>query len=199
MRKLVYPIGVTLDGYIAGPDGDLGFFPIDPNVVAFLAERHPDTLPSALRERLGIAGETRRFDTAVMGRGAYEPGVRAGIGSPYAHLRQYVVSTTLADSPHPDVRVVAEDPVEWMRGLKAGDGGDVYLVGGGRLAGTLLEEIDEIVLKVYPVVAGSGIRAFDGRFSPTGFRLVGSETVRSGMAVFTYERDIAPEGGPSSP
>ncbi|WP_067830787.1 dihydrofolate reductase family protein [Actinomadura kijaniata] len=199
MRKLVYPIGVTIDGYIAGPDGDLGFFPIDADVVTFLAERHPDTLPSALRERLGIAGGPRRFDTAVMGRGAYEPGVRAGVGSPYAHLRQYVVSTTLGDSPHPDVRVVADDPVGWMRRLKADGGKDIYLVGGGRLAGTLLEEIDEIVLKVYPVVAGNGIRAFDGRFSPAGFRLAGGETVRGGMAVFTYVRDAGPEAGPSSP
>ncbi|MFI6514971.1 dihydrofolate reductase family protein [Spirillospora sp. NPDC050679] len=188
MRKLVYAIGTTIDGYIAGPGDDLSFFPIGQDVVAHLAEHHPDTLPAHIREQLGITGPPRRFDTAVQGRGTYEPALKAGLGSPYAHLRQYVVSATLGPRPHPDVEVVADDPLTWMRALKGEPGRDVYLVGGGRLAGTLLPEIDELVVKVYPVVAGAGTPAFSAGFSLTAFRLTGTAALSGGMIVHTYAR-----------
>lgn len=102
-----------------------------------------------------------------MGRGTYRPSLDHGITSPYAHLRQYVVGSTPAHDVDPAVTVV-DDPLALVRQLKReeGTGSDIRLRGGGRLAGALLPEIDELVLKSYPVVAGTGIPVFDSAFDP---------------------------------
>ncbi|MFE0952219.1 dihydrofolate reductase family protein [Streptomyces mutabilis] len=106
-----------------------------------------------------------------MGLSTYRPALDNGITSPYAHLRQYVVSSTLAPDTDPAVTVVPDDPSALVRDLKGevGTALDVWLCGGGRLAGALLPEIDELLIKTYPVVAGTGVPLVDGAFDPTVF------------------------------
>lgn len=171
MRKLVYYVGMTLDGYIAGPDGGIDFFPLPPEFTEWIATDYPETLPAHAWPHFGVAEGTtgKNFDTVVMGRGTYEPGLAVGIASPYPHLRQYVVSSTLGTIDDPGVELVASDPVGLVRRLKQEDGLDIWLAGGGKLAGELIDEIDELVIKSYPVSAGAGVRAFDGPFRPTRF------------------------------
>ncbi|MFJ9683549.1 dihydrofolate reductase family protein [Streptomyces sp. NPDC101194] len=177
MRKLVYYVGVTLDGRIAGPGGECDFFPLgnEQQSAAYFAwtnALYPETVPTAYRAAAGLTNTpNRRFDTVVMGLGTYRPALDAGITSPYAHLRQHVVSSTLKPDTDPAVTVVQGDPLALVRELKReeGTGQDVWLCGGGKLAGVLLPEIDELVVKNYPVVAGAGIPAFDGAFDPTVF------------------------------
>ncbi|MFI0449284.1 dihydrofolate reductase family protein [Actinomadura sp. 6N118] len=189
MRKLVYFIGSTIDGFIAAPDGDLAFFPITEDVIAFLSSDYPETLPVQVREQLGIGdAANRRFDTVIQGRATYAPAIEAGLTSPYPHLRQYVVSETLTASPDPAVDIISGDVTGKVRALKAEEGMDIFLLGGARLAGSLLPEIDELVVKVYPVVAGAGIPLFGMGFSPLSFRLTGTHTLDGGMAVLSYER-----------
>ncbi len=91
MRKLTYFIASTIDGCIAGPSGEFDFYPVTEDLLAFLGSQYPETLPTHGRAALGINGPNRRFDTVVMGRATYDLGLREGITSPYAHLRQYVV------------------------------------------------------------------------------------------------------------
>ena len=170
MRKLVYYVGVSIDGYIAGPGSEVDFYPLADDMAAWINERYPETIPTHLRERFGLAdASNQRFDTLIMGLGTYQPALDIGVTSPYAHLRQYVASTSLAEIADPDVTLV-RDPIGAVRELKAeGDGKDIWLCGGGRLAGTLLPEINEMIIKSYPVVAGAGIPAFAGGFDPTLF------------------------------
>ena len=153
MRKLVYYISLTIDGYIAGPDDEVDFYPGSDEYMAWMTSDYGDALPTHAREQLGIADAPHKnFDTIVMGRRTYDPALAAGITSPYAHLRQYVVSSSL-ESTAPAVKVVASDPLELVRRLKAEDSSlDIYLAGGGRLAGQVLPEIDRMVVKRYPVV-----------------------------------------------
>ncbi|GAA2614603.1 dihydrofolate reductase family protein [Actinomadura fulvescens] len=189
MRKLVYFIGTTIDGYIAAPDGDLTFFPITEDLIAYLSADYPETLPVQVREQLGIdKAANRRFDTVIQGRATYAPAAEAGVTSPYPHLRQYVVSETLTTSPDPAVDIISGDVTGKVRALKAEEGKDIFLLGGGRLAGSLLPEIDELVVKVYPVVAGSGIPMFGTGFSPIPFRLTGTRTLDGGVTVLSYDR-----------
>ncbi|MFI6043246.1 dihydrofolate reductase family protein [Nocardia sp. NPDC051321] len=171
MRKLVYFVGMSLDGYIAGPDGDIGFYPLPDDFTAWLARDYPETLPTHVRPHFGIAADApnQKFDTLVMGRGTYVPALAAGLTSPYGHMRQYVVSSTLGRIDDPAVQLIERDPVALVRQLKQEAGLDIWLAGGGKLAAALLGEIDELVIKSYPVVAGTGIPAFDGEFRPTLF------------------------------
>ncbi|GAA2484111.1 dihydrofolate reductase family protein [Streptomyces longisporus] len=133
---------------------------------------YPETIPTAYRAAAGVTDlPSRRFDTVIMGLGTYRPALDSGITSPYAHLRQYVVSSSLKPDTDPAVTVVPSDPLTLVRGLKGevDASRDIWLCGGGRLAGTLLPEIDELLIKTYPVVAGTGIPVVDGAFDPTVF------------------------------
>jgi dihydrofolate reductase len=188
MRKLVYYVGMSIDGFIAAPDGGFDFFPVTPDVVDFIREDYPDMLPTPARPQLGVGNGTKRFDTVVQGRLTYEPALEIGVTSPYAHLRQYVVSRTIADGPDPAVEIVSGDPLAKIRELKAGAGGDIYLAGGARLAGALLPEIDDLVIKLYPIVAGAGVPLFTADFSPVHFELTGNRTLDSGTVVLTYAK-----------
>lgn len=183
MADLTYLVATSLDGRIADHDGDPSALSSGPHLQA-LADAWPDTFPTHVRAAFGIADvPPRRFDTVIMGRRTYEPALAAGITAPYAHLDQHVVSTTLDAHHDPAVTVVRDDPAAHVRALKAGDRLGVWLCGGGRLAAALLDEIDELVLKVNPVVLGSGTPLVAGRSVPRTFDLVGTATLPGGVVV----------------
>lgn len=186
MRELTYYVGTTIDGFVAGPDGDVGFFPVTPDVIAFITDQFPETLPTAARTALGVDVPNRRFDTGIQGRGTFQAAVDAGITSPYEHLRQLLASTT-ADGPDPAVEVVT-DALASVRELKSQEGQGIWLVGGGKLAGALLPEIDRLVIKLYPVVVGSGIPLFDTSFAPQAFTLTSTTPLDGGTVVLEYRR-----------
>ncbi|MEU3692149.1 dihydrofolate reductase family protein [Streptomyces narbonensis] len=187
MRKLTYYVSATLDGYIAGPEGQYDFLPFEGEGAAAILEDFPETMPTPAREPFGVADRAaRRFDTVVMGRATYEPGLKAGLTSPYAHLKQYVVSRTLL-SPDPAVTVV-DDPVALVRELKEQGGMGIWLCGGGKLAATLRDEIDELIIKRNPIVIGSGIPLFDGPFTPTNFAPVTTRAFDSGLTISTFSK-----------
>ncbi|KOV62179.1 dihydrofolate reductase family protein [Streptomyces sp. MMG1121] len=192
MRKLTYFIACSLDGFIGDESGDgsamLRF--LDEEYLDFLKTEFPETLPTHARTPLGADHlENKRFDTVIQGRGSYEVALKEGITSPYAHLREYVASRTLDPSPDPHVEIVADDLLGRVRALKAEEGGlGIYLCGGSRLAGELLEEIDELVIKTYPIVYGTGMPMFAGGLDIKEFGLDGVRTFGNGALVRTYTR-----------
>lgn len=188
MRELTYYVGSSLDGYIAGPRGEFDGLPMEPDVAAAMNGLRPETVPTAFRAAAGLGGApNREFDTVLMGAATYRAG---GTPSPYAHLRQYVftAAAAAADADSPDVTAVAADPAAFVRGLKAEAGLGIWLCGGGRLAASLAEEIDRIVVKRYPVLFGAGIPMFAGDYAPLGFTLVENRAFDSGAVVQTYRK-----------
>lgn len=195
MRKLVYFIASSLDGFIADPDGSDptgpdGFWPIAEDYVAHLIEHFPETLPGPARSALRIESPGERFDTVVEGRKSYEVGLAAGVADAYPHLRHVVFSTTLASAADPAVSVVADDPAKTVRGMKDEEGKDIWLVGGGELAGSLSDEIDQIVLKLAPLTLGRGIPLLGSAvdFDPHMWNLVEHTALPSGTVFVTYDR-----------
>ena len=187
MRRLVYHISVTQDGFVAGPDGEFDFFVMNDDLAETLNARFPETVPTDYREAVGITGENKVFDAVLMGRKTYEVGLPHGIVSPYRQLTQYVFSATLDELPGPDVELVAGDPVAKVRELKAEDGMDIWLCGGGTLAGALYEEIDALILKRHPILIGAGLPLVVGDFSPRAFDLTEQFAVEGGVTISTYE------------
>ncbi len=92
MRKLVYYIAASIDGYIADPAGDTSVFPVHQPTLDDLYARYPETCPQHLRESLGVTASNRRFDTVILGRHTHAPALQAGLTSAYPHLRQLVVT-----------------------------------------------------------------------------------------------------------
>ncbi|MEM9135379.1 MAG: dihydrofolate reductase family protein [Actinomycetota bacterium] len=188
MRTLTYYVAATQDGFIAGPDGEIDAFEQGPELLAHIAEHYPETLPTPARAHLGIDDAPRRFDAVIMGRATYDMGADQGLTSPYAHLdHQIVCSTTLDTDVDPAVEVRAGDPAEVVRRLKQVDGLGVWLCGGGVLAGALIDEIDELVIKRQPMVLGAGRPLFAGGYAPTGFEPV-DRTLVGRVAFETYRR-----------
>jgi dihydrofolate reductase len=190
-RTLVYFVAVSLDGFIAGPDGDFSMFPVEGDHIDMLVRDYPDTLPGTALDALGVTAHNDVFDTVVMGWNTYAVGLPHGRASPYPHLRQYVFSRTHAKHDgHADVQVTADDPVALARQLKADDSSaHIWLCGGGRLASTLLPEIDRLVLKVNPVLIGNGIKLFEhGTSEPPRWTLHASVAYGSGVVVNDYAR-----------
>ncbi|CAM3314861.1 dihydrofolate reductase family protein [Kibdelosporangium persicum] len=184
MRKLVYYAAVSLDGYIAGPGGEYDFYPGNDAYTAWMAERFPDTIPTQFRDQIGLGDvPNKNFDAVLMGLSTY----LAGPANPFAHLEQYVVSTTLEKSHHPAVTVV-RDPVPLVKELKQRDGLDIWVCGGGKLAGCLLPEIDRLVIKSYPVIAGAGVSLVSGNFQPTQFTPVEHISFDTGTYVTWFDR-----------
>lgn len=187
MRKLVYFISVTQDGFIAGPDGEFDFFVMNDGFMSTIKDRYPETVPTRLRGVAGITDENKVFGTVLMGRGTYEVGLPYGVVSPYQQLEQYVFSTTLGGLAAPDVELVKGDPVAKVRELKIEDGMDIWLCGGGVLAGALYDEIDALVLKRHPILIGAGTPLVVGDYAPRLFDLTEHYTVEGGVTISTYE------------
>ncbi|MFF3633229.1 dihydrofolate reductase family protein [Streptomyces sp. NPDC002250] len=200
MRKLTYFVACSLDGFIGDEQGDASamFRFLDEEYLDFLRTEFPETLASHARAQLGLDHlENRRFDTVIQGRHSYDLALKEGITSPYAHMREFVASRTLGASPDPNVEIVADDVVGRVRELKAEQGGlDIYLCGGSRLAGALVDEIDELVVKSYPIIYGTGMPMF-GTGMPmfgtgariTQFALDSVRTFGNGVIVRTYRRE----------
>jgi dihydrofolate reductase len=188
MRKPEYFVACTVDGFIAAQDGSLDAFVNDRAYFADLFESFPETCPDHLREVLGVRGENRHFDTVLMGRNTYELGLKIGLSSPYPILKQYVFSTTMGESSDEDVTLVPENAAGLVGELKSEPDKDIWLAGGASLAGSLFSEgfLDELLLKVNPVVLGSGIPLFLGTVDRTRLELTDSETYRGGVALLRY-------------
>ncbi|WP_420114183.1 dihydrofolate reductase family protein [Pseudactinotalea sp.] len=199
MSKLVYLIASTLDGFVAGPDGadptgPGGFWTPSPDYVQYLVEHYPETLPGPARAALGVTADNVHFGTVVEGRKSYAVGLAAGVTNAYPHLRHVVFSRTMEQSPDPTVEVVAGDPVATLQDLKRSEDKDIWLVGGGELAGALAGEIDRLIVKLSPLTIGTGIPVFgrSATFAPTAWERV-EHTVLDGGAVFlTYDRLAGP-------
>jgi dihydrofolate reductase len=188
MRKLVYFVATTIDGCIAGPEGQFDFFTAEGDHIAAQCEELPETLPVPLRAKLGVEDRQARFDTVLMGWATYQPALAVGLTDPYAPLETIVFSRKQPPRTEGTLRVTAEDPTEVARALKAKEGRDVWLCGGATLATALRAEIDELIVKVNPVIAGDGIRLFAGPFEPRDLTLRARRGFESGVTWLTYER-----------
>ncbi len=186
MRELTYYVAVSLDGFIAGPDHDVGDFLYEGDHIEMIFREYRDTLPKVGMDALGLTATGDRFDTALMGWGTYAAGF-THTRDPYPHTRQVVFSRTHGqDEAPPNITVTGDDPVEVVRGLKAEAGTGIWLCGGGELAGHLVDEVDRLVLKVNPVVLGGGTPLFGGVVGSRAWSLDVSTPYRSGVVVNEY-------------
>lgn len=192
LRKLTYFVACSIDGFIGGPDGDASFMLpfVDGEFLEFLKAEYPETVATHGRRALGLDDlPNKRFDTIVQGRASYDLALKEGITSPYAHLREYVASRTLTESPDPNVEIIPTDLVGRVRELKAEDSAfGIYLCGGSAVAGELVDEVDELVIKTYPVLLGSGMPMFASGFEVCEFVPDSVRTFGNGVVVRTYHR-----------
>src|SRR5882672_1500414 len=138
-RRLRYHVAVSLDGFIAGLNGEYDWIVMDPSV--------------------DFAVLYKEFDTVVMGRKTYEVSTAQGGHGAMPGLDVVVFSRTLPAATYPGVRVTNDDPGEIVRALKAKPGRDIWLFGGGSLFRSLLDAglVDTVEVALVPVLLGAGV------------------------------------------
>lgn len=177
MRKLIYHVATTLDNFIAHPDGTTdGFLPTGTFIQDFL-----DSI--------------KTYGAILMGRKTYEYGFQFGLqkGQPaYAEinpaLTNYVFSNTMEFEQTDQVQLVRDDEAAFVRQLKAQDGETIWLCGGGELAGKLLDAqlIDELIIKLNPILFGEGIRLFGASKANIKLNLTDCKPYENGLVRLSY-------------
>lgn len=140
MRQLRYNVAISLDGFIAPPDGSVSWIVGDPDI----------DFPALYAS----------FDAFVLGRKTYEF-MRTVAPNPLADVardRLVVVSRTMVPREHPEVTVVREDVVGFLKGMKEREGRDIWLFGGGELAGPCFDAglVDMVETAIMPVLLRNG-------------------------------------------
>lgn len=189
MRELTYYAAVTIDGFIAGPDGQFDGFVFEGSHPAAVGEKYVGAVNTAMADAIGLPIDGGPFDTVLMGWNTYAAGL-PDHPSPYSHLRQIVFTREHTAPEGADgVDFTDRDPVEVVRALKAESGKGIWLCGGGALAATLRDEIDRLALKRNPVLFGGGIPLFaEGGYAPERWRAPVITPYESGLVLAEYER-----------
>lgn len=186
MRELTYYVAASLDGFIAATDGTFDAFPVQGDHMEAIVSDFADALPTHVLNALGIEPPRTRFDTVIQGWNSYSVALDIGITNPYSHLVEYV-ATHRTDEPS-GVSYTG-DALATVRALKAQTGFGIYLCGGGSLAGSLLPEIDRLIIKSNPVVLGAGVPLFGAAtVAPTTFTPQSARTFTSGVTITEYVR-----------
>ena len=167
-RRIRYQVACSLDGYIAGPQGEYDWIVDEPTI--------------------DFEALFAQFDTFLMGRKTYDLMIEQGNAGMFGK-EAVVVSRTLKPEDHPDVTIVSDDLEQRVRELRARPGKDIWLFGGGQLFRSLLELdlVDTVEPAVIPVVLGGGIPFLAGPPLQRSLTLTGHKVYPSGIVALEYE------------
>lgn len=169
MASIRYVVAASLDGYIAGPNGESDWIFMDPEI--------------------DFAALTQQFGTALMGRKSYQTMRDLGQDE-LPGIETIVFSTTLEPGDvHPNVRVVNGFVDETAAALKATADKDIWLFGGGEIFRTLAQYklVDTVEVAIMPVLLGGGIPLFPPPASQIKLHLKSHKVYRSGIVSLEYD------------
>jgi dihydrofolate reductase len=169
MRHVRYSVAMSLDGYIAGPNGESDWIVMDPDI--------------------DFSAMLRAFDTIVMGRKTFQViTARGDTGMP--GMEVYVFSRTLMQSDCPDV-TVSDSPEDTIRELQSEPGKDIWLFGGGSMFRSMLalNLVDSIEIAIVPVLLGGGLPLLPHPAQSTKLALVQHKVLeKTGTVWLEYAR-----------
>ena len=171
MRKVLLGLGISLDGYIARPDGavDFLFMPKDYSMGPFFTT----------------------IDTAIMGRKTYDVALKmGGAGFASSKMKNYVFSLSQPPGERGGVTFVNQSPKNFLENIRKRPGKNIWLMGGGELARDFLKDdmVDELYIGIVPVLIGEGLPLFPSGFPQREFTLLENKTFSKGMIALKYAR-----------
>ena len=185
MRKVIVSNLVSLDGYIAAPDGDLSWFAVGPEFFAYAHD---------LMERVGAILFGRVTYTMMESYWTSDSATKDNdplVTRQMNELPKVVFSRTLKQAGWGrwNNASVSADPVATVTQLKSTDGGDMVIFGSGGLVSALAPHglIDEYRMIVNPSILGQGTPMFRGLRQRVGMKLIGSRMFDSNVVMLTYQ------------
>ncbi|MGN7170661.1 dihydrofolate reductase family protein [Paenibacillus cellulositrophicus] len=178
MAELIYHVAVSLDNFIA----DQGMMDGDIHESSFLFDG--DHVPDFLTD-------IQQYDAVLMGGKTYEFGFQFGAkpGEPgYKGIKHYIFSKSMQFESNEEVELIQGDAIEFIKKLKQQINGKIWLCGGGELAGSLIKHklIDQLVLKVNPIIVGEGVPLFGSVKPRLNLKLVDMKQYSNGITKPTY-------------
>jgi dihydrofolate reductase len=168
MRRVRYQVATSLDGYIAGPNGEADWIIMDPEI--------------------DFGALFEQFDTFLLGRRTFEAMARAGQGVAPG-MKTFVFSRTLRQQDYPGVTIVAEGMEETVTALRAEAGKDIWLYGGGSLFRSLLDAglVDTVEVAIIPFLLGGGIPLLPPPAKQAKLKLIGQKVYsKTGIVLLEY-------------
>lgn len=179
MRKIRYGVAMSLDGYIADPNGGFDWIVMDPDI--------------------DFGAMVARYDTLLMGRRTYQV-TQSSSGPAMPGVKTIVVSRTMRQGDHPNVTVLSENWEEAVRELRQQPGKDIWLFGGGALFAAMLDAglVDGVDVGVIPVLLGGGIPFLKPPANRARLTLTGHK-VYPKTGTISLEYDVVPAGQVKAP
>jgi dihydrofolate reductase len=168
MRRLKYFVAMSLDGYIAGPKGEIDWLFTD--------------------QDYGFTSFLKSIDAVLIGRKTYEKMVQFGTEF-YNGKENYIFSHTPRTGKYENIQWISQNPGKFVEKLRSKPGKDIWVVGGGILCGYLMDRdlIDNIILAVHPVILSYGIPFIDHIKRKFDLSLQKIKSYRMGSVVLHYE------------
>jgi dihydrofolate reductase len=166
-RRVRYSVAVSLDGFIAGPNGEADWIIMDPE--------------------FDFGALFKQFDTFLLGRRTFEVTRQGGGGGDTGDTKTIVFSRTLRQSDYPDV-VITNDVAKTISELKTKPGKDIWLFGGGELFRSVLDAglIDTVEVAIMPILLSQGVPLLSAGARSPALRLTETKTLPSGTVLLTY-------------
>jgi dihydrofolate reductase len=171
-RKIVVSVAMSTDGFIARPDGD----------VAWLDRPGP-------KRDYGMGQFFQTIDTILWGRKTYDKGIEMGMkSSDFGAARNYLFSRRPRKSLLPGFEWTRETVKTFAQQLRAQHGKDIWMMGGGGLIASFLDEgeIDEFRIHVIPILIGEGIPLVQPRHRSVPLKLLSSKAFPDGVVELNY-------------
>lgn len=174
MPRIIYYVASSIDGFIAGPNDDISdFVQGGEGVDKYLAD-------------------LQNFKAVIMGRRTYEFGYQYGLepGQPaYPHMKHFIFSDSMKIENLAETVHIEKKSIDRVKEIKRSAQTDIYLCGGGEFAGWLLDNglIDQLKLKLNPIILGNGIRLFGHSNTKAKWKLKETESFEDGLNILTYD------------
>ena len=165
MRRIRYAVAASLDGYIAGPNGEADWITVDPEI--------------------DFKALFAQFDTALVGRRTFEAMGRGGGGM---GMKTYVFSRTLRQKDYPKLTILGEGSEAAVAALRQEPGKDIWLFGGGSLFCSLLEAglVDTVEVAIIPVLLGAGLQLLPAPARQAKLTLTSHRIYKTGIVSLEY-------------
>jgi len=186
MRKIVSFVHVSLDGFVAAPNGGLDWIIVNEEIFEYVEQRIRET-DTALYGRVTYQMMESYWPTAADQPTATRHDMEHSRW--YKHATKIVLSRTMKEENLPNTKIIDSNLTDAITKLKQGTGSDILMFGSPTATHSLMAEnlIDEYWLFLNPILLGQGVPLFKGIKNRASLKLVTSKTFSSGVVCLQYE------------